>query len=80
MSQAFRVSLCLLALSLSLISPASLPVQSLASISSPSQSSDEETLRRLTEEYGLAIAAGDLEKMREFWNPQSSNMASRLKY
>jgi CHAT domain-containing protein len=80
MSFAFRASLCLLALSLSLISPASSQFQSLASTLSPPQSSDEETLRRMTEEYAQAIAAGDLEKMRELWNPQSPNRDSRLRY
>src|SRR6185503_10727537 len=80
MSFAFRASLCLLALSLSLVSPASSQFQSLASTPSPTQSSDEETLRRMTEEYAQAIAAGDLEKMRELWNPQSPNRDSRLRY
>ncbi len=68
MSSVARAWYCLLALSL--INP--IPAQS--------QSSDEETLRRSTEQYGLAIAAGDVEKMREFWNPQSPNRASRLRY
>jgi len=80
MSLTFRVSLCWLALSLSFISPASSLFQSLASTPSPSQSSDEEILRKMTEQYGLAIAAGDVETMRGLWNPQSPNMASRLRY
>lgn len=80
MSSASRVLLCLLALSLCVICPASSQFQSLASTASPLQSSDEETLRGMTEQYGLAIAAGDIEKMRELWNPQSPNRASRLRY
>jgi DNA-binding transcriptional regulator YbjK len=36
-----------------------------------SQSSDQETVRTLTEKYGQAIAAGDLEALRQLWNPQS---------
>ena len=80
MPLAFRASLCLLALSLSLINPASAQLQSLASISRSPQSSDEETLRRMTEQYGLALAAGDLEKLRQFWNPQSPNLAARRRY
>src|SRR5262249_33220948 len=44
-----------------------------------SQSSDQEVIRALTEKYGLAIAAGDLETMRQFWDPQSPEMASQLK-
>jgi CHAT domain-containing protein len=79
MSFTFRLSLCLLALSLSLISPASSPFQSLAWAPSPPQSSDEETLGSLTEQYALAIASGELEAMRQFWNPQSPNLASRLR-
>jgi hypothetical protein len=69
---AFRLSLCFLALSLNFISPA------LAQYSPP-PSSDEETVRALTEKYGFAIVASDLETMRQFWNPQSPNLASRLR-
>src|SRR2546423_7914765 len=78
MSLASRVSLGLLALGLSLISPALVQSELLVSTPSPPQSLEEETLRRMTEQYGLAIAAGDLEALREFWNPQSPNLASRL--
>jgi CHAT domain-containing protein len=78
MSQIFRVSFCILALCLSFIVSASSQVQSLASTPSPPQSSDEQTLRRMTEQYGLAIAAGDLEAIRGLWNPQSPNLAPRL--
>jgi CHAT domain-containing protein len=76
MSSASRMSLCLLTLSLSFISPALMQFQSLAS--TPPQSSDEEIVRRMTEQYSQAIAVGDMEAIRRFWNPQSPNLTSRL--
>jgi len=33
----------------------------------------------LTEKYGQAIAAGDLETMRRFWDPQSPDVAAQLR-
>ena len=78
MSFAFRVLLHSLVLSLSFNGPILALQQAPASTPSPPQSSDEETLRAFTEKYGLAITAGDLEAMRQFWNPQSPNLASRL--
>ena len=80
MSFTFRASLCLLVSSLSLISPFTSRFQSLALTPNPPQSSDDETLRRQTEQYASAIAAGDLEAMRRFWNSPSPNLASRLSY
>ena len=86
MSFAFRASLCLVALSLNLVNPA--PAQSQSSSSDPKahssiygspQSSDEETIRAGVEKYGLAIASGDIEAMRQLWNPQSRHLASRLR-
>jgi CHAT domain-containing protein/tetratricopeptide (TPR) repeat protein len=44
-----------------------------------SQSSDEQDLRELTEKYCLAMAAGDLDRMRQFWDAQSPNVAARLR-
>jgi CHAT domain-containing protein len=85
MSFAFRASLLFLALSLNLVNsaPAQSQSSSFASKAPPlipgsPQSPDEATLRALTEKYGLAIAAGDLEAMRQFWDPQSPNLAPRL--
>jgi len=49
------------------------------SASTIQNSSDQETLRVLTEKYGATIAAGDLDTMRQMWNPQSPNLASRLR-
>lgn len=40
---------------------------------------EEESLRALTAEYGRALAAGDLDAIRKFWNPQSSNLATQLR-
>src|SRR5262247_1255187 len=86
MSFAFRASLLLLALSLNLVNSAPAQSQSSSSASkspplipgSP-QSSDEATIRAAAERYGSAIAAGDLETMRQLWNPQSPNLSSRLR-
>src|SRR5262249_44876081 len=83
---AFRVPPCLLALSLVLVysalaqshSSASVPSAPRSSPGSP-QSSDEETIRALTEKYASAIASGDLDTMRQLWDPQSPNLAARLR-
>jgi CHAT domain-containing protein/tetratricopeptide (TPR) repeat protein len=80
MSSASRVSFFVLTLSLSLISPVFSQSQSPTSTPGPTQASDEETLRTLTEQYGLAIVAGDLEAIRRLWDPQSTNLASRLRF
>src|SRR5215510_15578490 len=79
MSFAFRVLLYSLALSLIYNGPILALPQAPVSIPGPPQSSDEETLRTLTEKYGLAITAGDIEAMRQFWNPQSPNLAARIR-
>src|SRR5262245_20748030 len=79
MSFAFRVLLCSLAFCLSFNGPILALPRAPASTPNPPQSSDEETLRAFTEKYGLSIAAGDLEAMRQFWNPQSPNLAARLR-
>jgi CHAT domain-containing protein len=39
---------------------------------------DEETVRSLTQKYAEAITSGNIESMREFWNPRSSNVSARL--
>ena len=78
MSSGSRVPLCLLVLTLSLVSMAPLRVWSQASPPISLQSSDETALRGLTEQYGQALASGDLEKIREFWEPKSPDLATRL--
>ncbi|MCM3900105.1 MAG: CHAT domain-containing protein [Pyrinomonadaceae bacterium] len=56
--------------------PGPFPVSALPQAS---RSGDEEAVRALTERFGQAVAAGDLETMRQLWNPQSPNLASRLR-
>ena len=75
----FLLRVFALVLSLNLISPGVAQAQPLVSSLRSSQSSDEETLRSLTEKYGLAIAASDLETLRQFWDPQSTHLAARLR-
>jgi CHAT domain-containing protein len=86
MSFVFRASLFLLALSLNLVNSASAQSQSsppdpkaLALIHGSLQSPDEETVRATTEKYASAIVAGDIEAMRQLWNPQSPDLDSRLR-
>jgi CHAT domain-containing protein len=71
-----RVLLGLLVFSLSLIGPSLSQCQSL----SPNESLDGEAVRRLTGEYALAMAAGEPDKIKDYWNPQSTNLKARLKY
>ncbi|HEY8460739.1 MAG TPA: tetratricopeptide repeat protein, partial [Blastocatellia bacterium] len=83
MSFALRASLRLLALWLSIINPG--PAQSQSSPPAPapvhasSQSPDEEAVRAGVEKYASAVEAGDIEAMRQIWNPQSPHMDSRLR-
>src|SRR5262245_20530985 len=86
MSFALSASLLFLALSLNLVNSALAQSQSPASDTKPStsipgssQSPDEETIRTLTEKYGQAVAASDLETMRQLWDPQSPNLASQFR-
>ena len=62
-----------------LLSVSFICVQTFASTPKAGESAEEQTLRELTEQYALALAAGDLGKIREFWNPQSPNLTTRLK-
>src|SRR5215510_2254934 len=70
---------CLVVLSLFLACVGMSRAQSASSTSNPTQPSDEETLRAMNEQYASAITSSDLEKMRLFWNPQSKNLAPRLR-
>src|SRR5215510_9270110 len=74
MSPGSRVVSAVLLLSVSLIC-----VEAFASTPKAGESPEEETLRQLTEQYALALAAGDLGKIRQFWNPQSPNLTARLR-
>lgn len=58
---------CKVTAALLLLLPWEFPVSALPQ--SASRSVDEEAVRALTERYGQAIAAGDLETMRELWDP-----------
>ncbi len=78
MSFAFRVLFLSLAICLSFNGPILALPQ--AHASTPPQSPDEETVRELTEKYALATTAGDLDAIRQFWNPQSPDLASRLRF
>lgn len=80
MSNTFRAALSLLVLNLSLTSQAL--AQSYPTNSTPMRdlAAEQEKLRQLTEQYVHAMAAGDLEAMRKFWNPQSSNLAAHFRF
>jgi len=80
MPLAFRVWLCSLALSLSFNSPILTLPRPPASTLGLSQASDEEAVRALTEQYGQAMAVGDLETLRQLWDQQSPSLADRINY
>lgn len=69
MATTFRAALSLIILNLSLTT-------AIAQSHSPA----EESLRALTEQYGRAIAAGDIEAMRKLWNPQSPQLVAQFRY
>ncbi|HEX5835795.1 MAG TPA: CHAT domain-containing tetratricopeptide repeat protein [Pyrinomonadaceae bacterium] len=79
MPNTFRATLSLLILSLAPITQAFAQSLSLNSTPIRATAAEEESVRALTEEYGRAIAAGDLDALRNFWNPQSANLASQLR-
>jgi CHAT domain-containing protein len=80
MLHTFRAPLVLLFLNLSLFTVASAQSSnSLTSTSVRAAAAEEERLRTLTNEYGRALAAGDLEALRRFWNPQSPNLSSQIR-
>lgn len=80
MSNTFRAALSLIALNLSLIVPAFAQSNSVASVPMRASAAEEESVRKLTEEYGHALVAGDLDAMRKFWNPESPNLATHFRY
>jgi len=79
MPNTFRAALAFLFLNLSLFTVASAQSHSLSSTPMRASAAEEEGLRALTAEYGRALAAGDLEAVRKFWNPQSPNLNSQLR-
>ncbi|HET6974949.1 MAG TPA: CHAT domain-containing tetratricopeptide repeat protein [Pyrinomonadaceae bacterium] len=74
----FRATLAIV-VNLSLITAAFAQSNSVTSIPVRTSPAEEESLRVLTAEYGRALAAGDLEAVRNFWNPQSSNLPNQLR-
>ena len=79
MPYTFRAALSLIALHLSLITPALAQSQSFTGTTTRPLSADEESVRDLTHQYGRALVAGDLAAMRKFWNPKSPNLASHVR-
>ena len=79
MANTFRAALAFLILNLSFFTVASAQSHSLNSTPMRASAAEEESLRTLTAEYGRALAAGDLEALRKFWNPQSPNLNSQLR-
>ncbi|HXR99789.1 MAG TPA: CHAT domain-containing tetratricopeptide repeat protein [Pyrinomonadaceae bacterium] len=78
MSNTFRAALATL-INLSLITAAFAQSHSLTSTPMRASAAEVESLRTLTAEYGRALATGDLEAVRKFWNPQSPNLPPVLR-
>ena len=78
MPNTFRAALATL-INLSLITAAFAQSNSLTSTPMRASAAEEESLRTLTTEYGRALASGDLEAVRKFWNPQSPNLSPILR-
>ena len=76
----FRAALSLIALNLTLTIPALAQSHSFVPTPVRAVSAEEKDLRELTEQYGRALAAGDLDGMRKFWDPQSPNLATHFRY
>lgn len=80
MPSTFRAALSIIALNLSLITPALAQSHTVASTPVRAYAAEEETLRGLTEQYGRALVVGDLDAMRKFWNPQSPNLSTHFRH
>src|SRR5688500_19956976 len=80
MPSTFRAALSIIALNLSLITPALAQSNTFASKPVRASAAERETLRGLTEEYGRALVPGDLDAMRKFWHPQSPNLSTSFRY
>src|SRR6185436_13241363 len=78
MPNTLRAALATL-INLSLITAAFAQSNSVTSTPVRATAAEEENLRTLTTEYGRALAAGDLEAVRNFWNPQSPNLPPVLR-
>src|ERR1044072_4359330 len=78
MTNTFRAALATL-INLSLITAAFAQSNSLTSTPVRASSAEEESLRMLTTDYGRALAAGDVEAVRKFWDPESPNLSPVLR-
>src|SRR5689334_5144710 len=78
MPNSFRVALATL-INLSIITAAFAQSNSVTSTPMRVSAAEEESLRTLTTEYGRALASGDLEAVRKFWNPESPNLSAVLR-
>ena len=74
-----RVVLGLIAFSLSFDGLPPILVPPLSSVSAAAQATDQEAVRALTLAYGAAIAAGEIEQMRGFWNSQAPGWTGHLR-
>src|ERR1044072_7411138 len=78
MPNTIRAALATL-INLSLITAAFAQSNSLTSTPMRATAAEEESLRTLTAEYGRALASGDLEAVRKYWNPESPNLPPVLR-
>src|SRR5262245_53432957 len=79
MSFTLRMSLCLLASSLSLISPILAQTQPASSTPAAQHSSDDAALRALAESFYGAWATKDLDSFLRLWSAQSPDLEARRK-
>jgi CHAT domain-containing protein len=79
MPNKLRAALGLLVLNLSFIIPAFAQSHSPGSTSLRAAAAEDEALRTLTVQYGRALVAGDLDAVRNFWDPQSPNLTAQLR-
>src|SRR6267143_302089 len=71
-------AVCKVAAAVFILLPVPLPASAIPQ--SAAQTVNEDEVRSLTKRFGQTIAAGDLETMRQLWDPQSPNLAVRLRY
>jgi CHAT domain-containing protein len=79
MPNPLRAALALIVLNLIFNTPAFAQAHALVPTPVRAATAEAETLRTLTEQYGRALVAGDLEAVRNFWDPQSPNLAAQLR-
>src|SRR5689334_22233350 len=79
MPNTVRATLALIVLNLSFATTAFAQSHSLNSTPLSASAAENDALRMLTVQYGRALVAGDLDAVRNFWNPQSPNLAAQLR-